>query len=188
MNHTARKCVAVLISIGLAATSLTASAQGTARRSSSPTSKSPGSRKTLADNKDVRWTFVFMHQPLWDNPEPTESWKQIDAALQNREFTFFAGHTHYYDYDLINGHEYITVGPSGAGFTQDGPGNVDMLTWVTMKKDGPEFAGIALKGLFDRKGLDPKMFGATTARRNWAPIRRKARTARAARTALTSRD
>jgi len=42
----------------------------------------------------------------------------------------------------------------------DGPGNVDMLTWVTMTDEGPEIAGIALKGIFDRKGLDPAMFDA----------------------------
>jgi len=42
----------------------------------------------------------------------------------------------------------------------DGPGNVDMLTSVTMTDEGPEIAGVALKGIFDRKGLDPAMFGA----------------------------
>jgi len=26
--------------------------------------------------------------------------------------------------------------------------------WVTMTEDGPEIANIALKGIFDRKGLD----------------------------------
>ena len=114
--------------------------------------------KTLADNQDVRWIFVFLHQPVWDNP--SESWKKVDAAIQGRDYTFIAGHTHYYDYDLVNGHEYITVASAGAAFIHDGPGNVDMMTWVTMKEDGPEYAGIALKGLFDRKGLDPEMFGA----------------------------
>ena len=54
----------------------------------------------------------------------------------------------------------ITVGSAGAAFVYDGPGNVDMLTWVTMTEEGPEIAGIALKGIFDRKGLDPVMFGA----------------------------
>ena len=49
---------------------------------------------------------------------------------------------------------------AGAAFTYDGPGNVDHLTWVTMTDDGPKIAGIALKGIFDRKGLDPEMFGA----------------------------
>ena len=115
-------------------------------------------KKTLKENQDVRWTFVFMHEPVWNNP--SDSFKQMDAAIQDREFTFFAGHTHYYDYDLINGHEYITVASAGAAFTHDGPGNVDHLTWITMTDDGPQIAGIALKGIFDRKGLDPKMFGA----------------------------
>ena len=32
--------------------------------------------------------------------------------------------------------------------------------WVTMTEDGPEIANIALKGIFDRKGLDPELFGA----------------------------
>lgn len=115
-------------------------------------------KKILEENKDVRWTFLFLHEPVWNSP--SESFKEMDQMLQDRDFTFFAGHTHYYDYDLINGHEYITVASAGAAFVFDGPGNVDMMTWVTMKDDGPEIAGIALKGIFDRMGLDTAMFGA----------------------------
>ena len=37
---------------------------------------------------------------------------------------------------------------------------VDHVTWVTMTEDGPEIGNIALKGIFDRKGLDTAMFGA----------------------------
>lgn len=115
-------------------------------------------KETLEEHKEVRWTFLFLHEPVWNNP--SESFKEIDAMLQDRDFTFFAGHTHYYDYDLINGHEYITVGSAGAAFVFDGPGNVDHMTWVTMKDDGPEYVNIALKGIFDRMGLDTAMFGA----------------------------
>jgi len=115
-------------------------------------------KTVLEKNKDVRWTFVFLHEPVWDNP--SDSFKEMDAAIHGRDYTFFAGHTHYYDYDLINGHEYITVASAGAAFVHEGPGNVDMLTWVTMTDDGPEIAGIALKGIFGREGLDPAMFGA----------------------------
>lgn len=115
-------------------------------------------KKVLEENRNVRWTFLFMHEPVWNNP--SDSFKEMDGMLQDREFTFFAGHTHYYDYDLINGHEYITVGSAGAAFVYPGPGNVDMMTWVTMKDDGPEISGIALKGIFDRRGLDTAMFGA----------------------------
>lgn len=112
----------------------------------------------LTQNPDVRWTFLFVHEPAWENP--SESFKEIQQLLQDRSHTFFAGHLHYYDYDEIGGREYITMGPAGASFHHEGPGNVDHIAWVTMTDDGPQIANIALKGLFDRKGLDPEMFGA----------------------------
>jgi len=114
--------------------------------------------KTLSDNPDVRWTFLFMHEPCWENP--SESFKSIEKMLSGRNFTMYGGHLHYYDYDNINGREFITMGPSGASFHHEGPGNVDHIMWVTMTDDGPQMGNIALKGLFDRKGLDPELFGA----------------------------
>ena len=114
--------------------------------------------KTLKDNADVRWIFLFMHEPCWENP--SESFKAIEEMLKDRPYTFFAGHLHYYDYDNINGREYITIGPAGASWHHDGPGNVDHIMWVTMTEDGPQMGNIALKGIFDRKGLDPELFGA----------------------------
>jgi hypothetical protein len=113
---------------------------------------------TLAQNPDVRWTFLFLHEPAWENP--SESFEAIQQLLAGRDHTFFAGHLHYYDYDEIDGREYITMGPAGASFHHEGPGNVDHMTWVTMTDSGPQIGNIALKGLFDRKGLDPEMFGA----------------------------
>jgi len=120
--------------------------------------------QTLAAHPDVRWTFLFMHEPCWENP--SESFVEIEELLADRDYTFFAGHLHYYDYDLRNGREYITMGPAGASFHHDGPGNVDHIAWVTMTRDGPQIGNIALKGLFDRKGLDPEMFGAYD-RKGW---------------------
>lgn len=115
-------------------------------------------KAALEENEDVRWTFLFLHEPAWE--KPSESFEGIKALLKGRQHTFFAGHLHYYDYDLIDGTEYITMGPAGASFHEEGPGNVDHVTWVTMTEDGPQIANIALKGLFDRKGLDPSLFGA----------------------------
>ena len=114
--------------------------------------------RTLEKNADVRWTFLFLHEPAWENP--SQSFTAIQDLLKDRTHTFFAGHLHYYDYDPIDGSEHITMGPAGASFHHDGPGNVDHLTWVTMTGEGPEIANIALKGIFDRKGLDPSLFGA----------------------------
>jgi hypothetical protein len=115
-------------------------------------------KKTLEKHPDVRWTFLFLHEPAWERP--SKSFKAIQEILNGRDHTFFAGHLHYYDYDYIDGYEHITMGPAGASFHQDGPGNVDHIMWVTMTEDGPEMANIALKGIFDRKGLDPSLFGA----------------------------
>jgi hypothetical protein len=115
-------------------------------------------KKTIADHPDVRWTFLFLHEPAWE--KPSDSFKEIQALLKGRKHTFIAGHLHYYDYDEIDGYEHITMGPAGASFHQDGPGNVDHIMWVTMTEDGPQIGNIALKGLFDRKGLDPELFGA----------------------------
>jgi len=115
-------------------------------------------KDTLEEHADVRWTFVFMHEPCWENP--SDSFKQIEELLKERDHTIFGGHLHYYDYDDIDGYEHITMGPAGASFHLEGPGNVDHVTWVTMTDDGPQIGNIALKGLFDRKGLDPSLFGA----------------------------
>ena len=115
-------------------------------------------KQTLADHPNVRWTFLFMHEPCWE--KPSDTFRKIQATLKSRKHTIFAGHLHYYDYDNIDGYEYITMGPSGASFHQEGPGNVDHIMWVTMTDKGPQMGNIALKGLFDRKGLDPELFGA----------------------------
>lgn len=115
-------------------------------------------KSALEENADVRWTVLFMHEPAWENP--SQSFEEVQELLKDRKHSFFAGHLHYYDYDLIEGVEYITMGPAGASFHKDGPGNVDHVTWVTMTDEGPQIANIALKGLFDRKGLDPSLFGA----------------------------
>ena len=114
--------------------------------------------ETLEQYSDVRWTFLFLHEPAWENP--SDSFKAIQQLLADRDHTFFAGHLHYYDYDEIDGHEHITMGPAGASFHHEGPGNVDHIMWVTMTEDGPQMGNIALKGIFDRKGLDPTLFGA----------------------------
>lgn len=108
--------------------------------------------KTLAEHVDVRWTFVFLHEPAWKNP--SESFLAIEQLLQGRRYTFLAGHLHYYDIEERFDHDYITMGPAGASFHKDGPGNVDHILWVTMTGDGPRIAQITLDGIYDRRGRD----------------------------------
>jgi len=115
-------------------------------------------KKTLADNPDVRWTFLFLHEPAWE--KENKHFEEIQGMLKDRKHTFLAGHLHYYDYDLIDGTDHITMGPAGASLHHEGPGNVDHLMWVTMTEDGPEIANVALKGIFNRKGVNPELFKA----------------------------
>jgi len=115
-------------------------------------------KKVLEKSKGVRWTILFMHEPVWE--KPSGNFKEIVKLLKGRKHTFFAGHLHYYDYDNIDGVEHITMGPAGASFHHEGPGNVDHITWVTMTESGLQIGNIALKGVFDREGLDPELFGA----------------------------
>lgn len=83
----------------------------------------------------------------------------IDAFCNDndRPQTFFAGHLHYYG--NTNEREYITIGPAGASWQHDGL-IVNYIMCVTMIDDGPQMANNALKDVFDRKGLDPVLFGA----------------------------
>jgi len=114
-------------------------------------------RKVLADNPNVRWTFAFFHQPDWEHKNPGNALQAIEQMLQGRPHTLIAGHLHYYDIEKRNGRDYITMGPVGASWHKNGPGNVDHILWITMKKDGPEIAMITLDGVWDRKGRDLKI-------------------------------
>ena len=114
-------------------------------------------RKVLADNPNVRWTFAFFHQPDWEHKNPGKALQAIEQMLQGRPHSLIAGHLHYYDYKKRNGVDYITMGPIDASWHKNGPGNVDHLLWVTMKKDGPEISQITLDGIWDRKGRDLKL-------------------------------
>ncbi|WP_193163908.1 metallophosphoesterase family protein [Microbulbifer hainanensis] len=110
-------------------------------------------RKVLSEDKDARWTFVFFHQPAWENP--SENFVKIENLLREneRQYTVFAGHMHYYKHEERFGRDYIRMGTVGGSFHKDGPGNVDHLTWVTMKDGGPVIANIKLDGIFKKDDL-----------------------------------
>ena len=111
-------------------------------------------RKVLADNPNVRWTFAFFHQPDWEHEQSGKALQAIEQMLKDRPYTIIAGHLHYYDIKQRNGRDYITMGPVGASWHKNGPGNVDHILWVTMKDDAPEFSVITLDGIWDRQGRD----------------------------------
>jgi hypothetical protein len=52
-------------------------------------------RQIIADNPQVRWTFLLMHKPVWRNENATE-FQSIEAALSDRPYTVINGHLHSY--------------------------------------------------------------------------------------------
>lgn len=107
-------------------------------------------RKTLEDNAGVKWTLVFLHQPLWTQNE-TERWGDVEALLSTRNHNVFAGHYHHYIAEDRNNGKYIMLATTGGGSALRGPqlGEFDHFMWVTMKETGPIIANVALNGVFD---------------------------------------
>jgi len=126
-------------------------------------------RDELAKHKDVRWTFIFMHQPaVWR----TKEWFDFETAnLVQRKYTVFAGDWHTYLHVRRHGHDYYALGVAG-GASGNGYGGGDMkkrekllgreygdlehVMWVTMTREGPIITNIELSGIVDHDYLDQR--------------------------------
>ena len=109
-------------------------------------------RKTLEANRDVRWTIVSLHRPLWYMQEFDKSrFGEVEKLLAGRNYTVFAGHIHRYQKFVRQGMNYYQLATTGGGSKLRGVnyGEFDHLTWVTMKKDGPIIANVMLDGVLD---------------------------------------
>jgi hypothetical protein len=112
--------------------------------------------KTLADNKGVRWTLVFLHKPMWWADPIPASGLAAEKLLAGRPHTAFAGHVHTYAKFKRNGRNYYALATTGGASRLRGTrhGEFDHIVWVTMKKDGPVLANILLDGIL-REDLSP---------------------------------
>lgn len=110
-------------------------------------------QKALIENKNVRWTFVFMHQPMFvtDEDNQHEDWAQIENMLRHRPHTVFAGHVHTYEKYKKHGQNYFCLATTGGISDLRGPafGKFDHIVWVTMTDTGPRIANLMLDGIFD---------------------------------------
>ncbi len=106
-------------------------------------------KKVLEENQEVKWTLLFMHQPLWimDN---TRYWKDVEKLLKDREHTVFAGHHHHYVKYTRNNNKYFTLATTGGISQLRGPnfGEFDHVVWVTMTDEGPVIANLLLEGIW----------------------------------------
>ena len=107
-------------------------------------------KKTLEENADVKWTLVFLHQPLWVQDD-TKRWKDVEALLKERNHNVFAGHYHRYWKSNRNNGKYIALATTGGGSRLRGTayGEFDHVVWVTMTEEGPILANLLLEGVWD---------------------------------------
>ena len=109
--------------------------------------------RVLADHPNVRWTLVFVHQPLWDARKVHPDWTRTEELLGERPHTVFAGHFHAYTLHQRQNRDYITLATTGGGSGMRGLlyGEFDHVAMVSMRKDGPVIANLMLDGI---QGVD----------------------------------
>lgn len=110
-------------------------------------------RNTLAENEDVRWTFLFLHKPMWLLPDHPV-WTVVEEALGSRPRTVFGGHFHGYSRTEVDGHVYYGLATTGGGSDLSGvaEGQFDHVVWVNMTDHGPRISNLMLDGIW---GDDP---------------------------------
>ena len=107
-------------------------------------------RDTLSRYSSPRWTFVVIHKPAWKMH--SDSFGKIQAMLAGRPHTVFAGHTHYFTHEVLDGHDYINMGSTGGVRHRNGAGTMDHTLLVTLTQAGPVYANTRLNGLMDIAG------------------------------------
>jgi serine/threonine-protein phosphatase CPPED1 len=131
--------------------------------------------KTLEANKDVRWTFVFLHKPIWNaRDQEKNGWAAVEKALAGRKHNVFCGHVHRYQVFHRNGTEYYQLATTGGGSRMRGVeyGEFDHVAWITMKKDKPLIANVMLDGILpaDLKVPDSEEKGVVVKRQPTHPV------------------
>ena len=105
-------------------------------------------KKEIEKHQNVRWTFVFMHRPLWAYGNE-QGYEQIGAALKGRNYTVFSGHHHNYMSGERNGQKHYILATTGGGTYGRGVkfGEFQHITWVTLKDKSPTVVNITLDGI-----------------------------------------
>jgi Calcineurin-like phosphoesterase len=110
--------------------------------------------KVIAENPEARWTFVFMHKPVWQR-EGKGNLSRIEAALGSRKFTVFNGHLHKYSYTERNQHDYIMLATTSGGQDAKSEMAFDHIMLVNFTADGPSIANLRLEGILNKEAKIP---------------------------------
>ena len=87
-------------------------------------------KEVLAKNPNVRWTFIFLHAPLWKydgngslekGNENPQRFVELEKSLNGRNYTVFAGHWHQYTSYNRQGMKYYVLATTGGDSELRGP-------------------------------------------------------------------
>ena len=111
-------------------------------------------RQIIADNPQVRWTFLLMHKPVWRNENATE-FQSIAAALSDRPYTVINGHLHSYSLTERNGRDYIHLATTSGSQSATDDMAFDHVTLVTIDEGEPSIVNLRVDGILDKSGHIP---------------------------------
>ena len=108
--------------------------------------------QVLSENAGVRWTFLFLHKPVWLRDDKL-GLGRVETALSGRPYTVFNGQEHRYSYRQNHNRDYIMLGTTGGFHAQDGSaGAFDHVTLVTVSEQEPSIVNIMVDGVLDKTG------------------------------------
>lgn len=110
--------------------------------------------KVIAENPDVRWTFLLMHKPIWKR-EGENAFLRIEAALKDRPYTLFNGHFHSYAHSVRHDRDYVILGTTGGGQDPKDENAFDHVTMVVVGDGEPSIATLRMDGVLDKTGALP---------------------------------
>ena len=109
--------------------------------------------EVLEEQKDVRWTFVLMHKPLWLR-EGNNGLGGLETILKERNYTVFNGHFHSFSHRIRHDMEYIMLGTTGGAQNPEDPNAFDHISLVRMA-DKPVITHLKLEGILNNSGTLP---------------------------------
>ena len=123
-------------------------------------------KKAIEDNPDVRWTFVFMHRPVWQGKDgKQDGYEKIEAELSGKKYTLFSGHSHTYLKLEKQGNNHYVLGSTGGGNNLRGEkyGKFHHITWVTINNgDPPKIINLKLDGMIRDDVVNEKTYPITS--------------------------
>ncbi|HBG28649.1 MAG: hypothetical protein A2Y10_11905 [Planctomycetes bacterium GWF2_41_51] len=114
-------------------------------------------KDVLEKNKNIRWTFVLLHKPIWKEEVPPKAWTDLEKLLSLKPHTVIAGHEHRHQYEVKNNHDYIIMGTCGGGWVwpKTLTGVYHHILWITMDGSKPLITNIYTNGIMEKSDIRP---------------------------------